>query len=143
MRLLSNIAVAISLSLLLTEGASAHAPAAAPPTQAPADQQAIDIVAKRLCRGEPIVGTRIAIKRKCDTPQTAACQMSEVLGRCIQELQQRIDTLARLRSELSSTIATIRSCKDCHEPRFPAGCSDCDVTNRPDSSRTTELLWKN
>lgn len=89
------------------------------------------------------IKTLISLKRKCDTPQTAACQMSEALGRCIQELQQRIDTLARLRSELTSTIATIRSCKDCREPRFPAGCSDCDVTNQPDSSRTTELLWKN
>jgi DNA-binding transcriptional MerR regulator len=86
------------------------------------------------------IKTLIGLKRKCNTPQTAACQMSEVLGRCIQELQQRIDTLARLRSELSSTIATIRNCRDCKEPSFPAGCSDCDV---PDTSRTTELLWKN
>ena len=89
------------------------------------------------------IKTLIGLKRKCDSPQTAACQMSEALGRCIQELQQRIDTLARLRSELTSTIATIRSCRDCREPKFPAGCSDCDVTNQPDSSRITELLWKN
>ena len=66
--MLSNIAVAISLSLLLAGPGSAQAPAAAPPTQPSADQQAIDIVAKKLCRGEPIVGTRIAVKRKCDTP---------------------------------------------------------------------------
>ena len=68
--LLSNIAVAISLSLLLTEGAFTQAPA--PPPQAPADQGAIDIVAKKLCRGEPIVGTRIAFKHKCDTPAQLA-----------------------------------------------------------------------
>jgi hypothetical protein len=88
LRLLSNIAVAISLSLLLTEGASAHAPAAAPPTQAPADQQAIDIVAKRLCRGEPIVGTRIAIKRKCDTPAQLA-QYQRQARELIEEYRHR------------------------------------------------------
>jgi len=85
----------------------------------------------------------LGLKRTCSTPETAACKMSELLGRCIQELQERIDTLARLRGELSSTIATIKNCRDCREEKFPAGCSDCDVTNGPDASRTTELLWKN
>src|SRR4051794_33645677 len=32
------------------------------------DQQAIDIVAKKLCKAEPIVGTRIPTPRKCETP---------------------------------------------------------------------------
>jgi MerR family mercuric resistance operon transcriptional regulator len=85
----------------------------------------------------------IGLKRACSTPETAACQMSEVLGRCIQELQERINTLARLRCELASTLETIRNCRACVEPKFPAGCTDCEVTNQPDSSRTTELLWKN
>lgn len=84
----------------------------------------------------------IGLKRACGTPETAACQMAEVLGRCIEELQERINTLARLRCELASTLDTIRNCRECREPTFPAGCNDCDVTNQPDSSRTTELLWK-
>jgi hypothetical protein len=69
--------------------------------------------------------------------------MSEALGRCVKELQERIDTLARLRTELVSTITSIQRCRDCREPEFPARCSDCDVTNQPDSSRATRLLWKN
>jgi len=84
----------------------------------------------------------LGLKRACPNAESAACQMADVLGRCIEELQERIDTLARLRSELSTTIDTIRNCRDCREPQFPAGCSECDVTNE-DSSRTTELLWKN
>lgn len=32
------------------------------------DEAAIDIVAKRLCQAEPIVGTRIPVPRKCNTP---------------------------------------------------------------------------
>jgi MerR family mercuric resistance operon transcriptional regulator len=84
----------------------------------------------------------IGLKRACGTPETAACQMSEVLGRCIQELQERIDTLARLRVELSSTIATIRHCRVCpRENSFPEACGDCEVASN-DESRTTELLWK-
>jgi DNA-binding transcriptional MerR regulator len=85
----------------------------------------------------------MGLKRRCDTPSKAACQMSEALGRCVKELQERIETLARLRSDLVSTITTIQRCRDCREPEFPARCSDCDVTNQPDSSRATRLLWKN
>jgi MerR family mercuric resistance operon transcriptional regulator len=87
------------------------------------------------------IKTLLGLKRACPSAETAACQLADVLGRCIQELQERIDTLARLRSELSTTIDTIRNCRDCREPQFPAGCSDCDVASE-DSSRTTELLWK-
>lgn len=71
MRLLSNVPVALSLSLLLTPGAAAE-PATAPATQAPVDDRTINIVAQKLCRGEPVVGTRIAYKRKCDTPAQLA-----------------------------------------------------------------------
>jgi hypothetical protein len=65
LRLLSNIAVAVSLSLFLADGGAAQTPSVA---ATPSDDQAIEIVAKRLCRGEPVVGTRIAFKRKCDAP---------------------------------------------------------------------------
>lgn len=67
MRLLSKIAVGVSLQLLLT-GASAQAPAAGTTAQASADEGRINIVAQKLCKGEPVVGTRLAPKRKCDTP---------------------------------------------------------------------------
>jgi DNA-binding transcriptional MerR regulator len=91
----------------------------------------------------PEIKELMGLKGRCTTPTTAACQMSEALGRCVKELQERIDTLARLRTELVSTITSIQRCRDCREPEFPARCSDCDVTNEPDSSRATRLLWKN
>jgi hypothetical protein len=69
--------------------------------------------------------------------------MSETLCSRIRELQERIDTLSRVRDELLSTVRTIQRCRGCHEPEFPARCGDCDVTNQPDSSRATQLLWKN
>jgi len=84
----------------------------------------------------------LGLKRSCGSAENAACQMTEVLGRCIQELQERIDTLARLRNELSSTIEAIRTCRECREVTFPTRCAECDVPNQPDASRTTELLWK-
>jgi DNA-binding transcriptional MerR regulator len=89
------------------------------------------------------IKTLIGLKKRCNTPEIAACKMSDVLGRCIQELQERIETLGRLRCELVSTLTTIQRCRSCKEPDFPARCQGCDVTNQPDSSRTTELLWKN
>ncbi|HEY2732551.1 MAG TPA: MerR family transcriptional regulator [Polyangiales bacterium] len=85
----------------------------------------------------------MGLKGRCNSPKAAAFQMSEALGRCVKELQERIDTLGRLRAELVSTITSIQRCRECHEPEFPARCSDCDVTNQPESSRATRLLWKN
>jgi DNA-binding transcriptional MerR regulator len=91
----------------------------------------------------PEIKALMGLKRRCNTPVTAACQMSEALSRCVKGLQERIDTLARLRNELVSTLTAIQRCRDCREPEFPARCSECDVTNQPDTSRATKLLWKN
>jgi DNA-binding transcriptional MerR regulator len=89
------------------------------------------------------IKTLIALKGRCTSAQSAAGQMTDNLCRRVRELQERIDTLVRVRDELVSTVETIQHCRDCHEPKFPAGCAECDVTNQPDSSRATQLLWKN
>jgi hypothetical protein len=68
----SNITAAVSLWFLLVGGASAEAPSITSTTQAPADDAAINVVAEKLCRAEPVIGTRIAFKRKCDTPAQLA-----------------------------------------------------------------------
>ena len=40
-----------------------------PPAEvSPETQAQIDVVAKKLCKAEPVIGTRLAVKRKCDTP---------------------------------------------------------------------------
>jgi hypothetical protein len=46
------------------------APAASQP---PAQQEEVEIIAKRLCkRAEPVIGTRLATKRRCNTPAELA-----------------------------------------------------------------------
>ena len=62
------IAVPAILAVASPVSGEASGPAVASTTLASADQQEINIVAQKLCRAEPIIGTRIAVKRKCDTP---------------------------------------------------------------------------
>ena len=88
MRLLSNIAVTASLSLLLAEAVPAETPAVPTPAQPAATADEINIVAKKLCHGEPVVGTRIAFKRKCDTPAQLA-QYQRQAREIIEEYRRR------------------------------------------------------
>lgn len=84
----------------------------------------------------------MSLKRGCGSPTAASQTMSRALCRRVEELSERIDTLTRVREELRSTVAALSHCEDCKEPHFPRTCSSCDVTKRQDSSRATELLWK-
>ena len=61
------IAVPAILAVASPVSGEASGPAVASTTLASAEQE-INIVAQKLCRAEPIIGTRIAVKRKCDTP---------------------------------------------------------------------------
>ena len=90
------------------------------------------------------IKTLVGLKRRCPTAQVAATKMSEALSARVARLQERIDTLGRVRAELVAMVSTIQRCKSCPEPVFPtARCSSCEVTNQPASARATELLWKN
>ena len=62
-----SIAILAATAIITSAAARAKAPLAATPIS-PEAQRQIDIVAKRLCKAEPVVGTRLAVKRKCDTP---------------------------------------------------------------------------
>ena len=97
LRSLLDVAVCVSLSLLLTTGASAQAPSGTtatqetsgkPATQASADERSITIVAEKLCRAEPIVGTRIPVRHRCDTPAQLA-QYRQQAREIIEEYKRR------------------------------------------------------
>lgn len=67
----SAIAVLTATAMIISTIAYAE-PNSPPPTP---DQSEIQIVAQKLCKAEPVIGTRLAPKRKCDTPaQLAAYQ---------------------------------------------------------------------
>lgn len=63
-----SIAILAAAGTTISVTATAKAPQPATPVS-PEVQRQIDIVAKRLCKAEPVVGTRLAAKRKCDTPE--------------------------------------------------------------------------
>ena len=89
------------------------------------------------------IKTLIGLKNSCATASAAACQVSAELTQRIVELEERIATLERVREEFHSTLATLKRCAECAEPDFPKRCAGCSVTNQPETSRATELLWKN
>ena len=72
--------VVIATAIIASTSALAQSPpnSAAPsqPTASPdaAAQQAkeVEVVAKRLCKAEPVVGTRLAKRRRCNTPAELA-----------------------------------------------------------------------
>lgn len=85
----------------------------------------------------------IAIKAGCGTPRAAAYEVTTALCAQLEDLERRIETLERVRADLTSTVATLKPCHDCKEPDFPVRCHDCVVVNQPECSRSTQLLWKN
>jgi len=85
----------------------------------------------------------IALKAGCPTAARAAGDMSANLCARAEELERRIATLQRVRSELGSFLQMLQICKTCTHPTFPQSCGSCEVTAQPGCERATHLLWKN
>lgn len=82
------------------------------------------------------------LKAQCGTAAEASTRLAEHLATRIDEMQQKISLLRRLREELASTVAVIQECASCSDKRtFPQRCCDCEVLARPDLPRAVRLLW--
>lgn len=81
------------------------------------------------------------LKNTCANAEEASEQMSQILGRQIDEMQKKITKLRRLREELASTVSVIRECQTCPTPSFPRSCGGCEMLERVDLPRAVKLLW--
>ena len=65
---LAKFSPLVLLCMAFSASHSAEEQAPAPAT----NEQAIDVVARKLCKAEPVVGTRIPKPRKCNSPAELA-----------------------------------------------------------------------
>jgi DNA-binding transcriptional MerR regulator len=85
----------------------------------------------------------MALKSGCASAKQAASEMSATLCARMAELERRMETMQRVRSELGSMLEMLRTCGQCSHPEFPRHCSNCELVDRSGVERTTQLLWKN
>ncbi|MEZ4254545.1 MAG: MerR family transcriptional regulator [Polyangiales bacterium] len=82
------------------------------------------------------------LKAAAGTAPAAGEEMSTMLLNQIEQLQNKITKLERLRSELGRMVESIRDCKTCDEPKFPSACGDCSVMKQCGLPRVMKVLWK-
>lgn len=85
----------------------------------------------------------MALKSGCSNAKQAAREMASRLCERVTELERRMATLQRVRTELGSMLDMLRTCGQCTHPEFPRHCNSCELVDRPDVTRPTQLLWKN
>ncbi len=82
------------------------------------------------------------LKANCGTAEEASSRLADHLGSRIEEMQQKISLLRRLREELASAIAVIEECSTCSDKRtFPERCCTCEAFERPDMPRAARIFW--
>jgi hypothetical protein len=70
-----SLTVLAATALISSTTAYAKSPSGPPAATSPEAETEINVIAKKLCKADPVIGTRIVVKRKCDTPaQLAAYQ---------------------------------------------------------------------
>jgi hypothetical protein len=84
----------------------------------------------------------MALKAGCPSAMAAARTMGSELCAQIAALDQRIETMQRVRAELSAMLYALEPCRDCTHPAFPARCRDCPSLTVTGAERPTLLLWR-
>jgi DNA-binding transcriptional MerR regulator len=82
------------------------------------------------------------LKAQCTSSAEASARIADRLGGRIDEMQQTIALLRRLREELASSVAVIEECAHCtNKCKFPERCTTCEVLARKDLPRAARILW--
>jgi DNA-binding transcriptional MerR regulator len=91
----------------------------------------------------PEIKALIAVKAGCETAREAATQVGAAVDTRLEDIERRIEALARVRTELLQFKDMLRTCGDCTRPDFARRCHDCtDVAEHKGAERPTQLLWK-
>lgn len=84
----------------------------------------------------------LEVKQRANTGAEAAKTATEILGRRIEELRDKLSVLTRLQEDLTQTTDIMTACIGCHDTRFPSRCEQCDVmSSRPSLPRSLRVLW--
>ncbi len=83
----------------------------------------------------------LEVKQRGECGSTAARAATEVLGRRIEELRDKLTVLSRLQEDLTQTANVMTACIDCHDTAFPARCESCRVMTQPSLPRSMRVLW--
>ena len=82
----------------------------------------------------------LEVKQRASSGGEAAKRASEIIGRRIGELREKLRVLARLHDDLTKTSDVMTRCVGCHDGRFPNHCDSCDVMAEP-LPRSMRVLW--
>ena len=81
-------------------------------------------------------------REKFSTGDLASHNVHSVLTKLQSQVQEQINMLAQLESELSNAANTIKSCFQCENPPTRNGCPQCPVNLFLKSSEILNLVWE-
>lgn len=84
----------------------------------------------------------LEVKQSAASGGEASRQATRILSLRIEELQEKLLVLSRLREDLTATSDIMSACVDCHDAKFPHSCDTCSVmTSRSSLPRSMRVLW--
>lgn len=82
------------------------------------------------------------LKSSAGCPQSASKNMTSFLMEQQQVLERKIETLERLKGELSQMQNRLEGCASCETPSFPEDCKECEKMQCDKLPRALRVLWK-
>src|SRR4051812_49065308 len=85
----------------------------------------------------------LELKKSSASGAQAAKTATRIFGARIQELQEKVAVLSRLREEFTRTTDIVSACLVCNDNEmFPNGCGSCSVmTSHSSLPRSTRVVW--
>jgi DNA-binding transcriptional MerR regulator len=85
----------------------------------------------------------LEVKKTATSGQQASEEVRRILSERIQDLEEKLVVLTRLRDEFVRTAEIVTGCLNCNDNEvFPNDCSDCSViSTQPELPRSARVIW--
>jgi len=81
-------------------------------------------------------------RETCSTGNESSEKISKILGTSIKDLEEKMNNLKYLKSELSAARKLIKKCDDCKNEPSSRGCPSCPVNNSLNKIEMLNLIWE-
>lgn len=88
-----------------------------------------------------VIGSIGNARQSCATGDEGSRKLTEIIDASITELEEKINELNRLESELRASRRVVAKCKGCQNEPSSKGCPECPVNQSLEKINALNLIW--
>jgi len=89
-----------------------------------------------------LIRSIVSSRKNCNTGDEGSEKVSNVINHVVTSIDEQLNKLKRLKSELKKADRMVKSCSGCQNKPSSKGCPDCLINKNLSKTEMLNLIWE-